>query len=80
MCHPFSVTSFVPFVIEQKIFPTKSESFILDTSYAPGTAPNIDYWDVAFLMGFETGNWYAAPVEISYRDVVEVLFDGLEPK
>jgi len=31
-------------------------------------------------MGFETGNWLAAPIEISYRDVVEVLFDGLEPK
>ena len=80
MCHPFSLTSFVPFVIEQKIFPTKSESFILDTSTQPGTTPNLDYWDAAFMMGFETGNTFAAPVEFSYRDVVEVLFDGLEPK
>ena len=80
MCHPFSLTNFVPFVIEQKIFPTKSESFILDTSTAPGTAPNADYWDAAFYMGFETGTPYTGPLEISYRDVVEVLFDGLEPK
>jgi len=80
MCHAFSLTTFVPFVIEQRIFPTKSESFILDTSTAPGTAPNLDYWDAAFMMGFETGTPYEGPLEIAYRDVVEVLFDGLEPK
>jgi len=80
MCHAFSLTNFIPFIIEQKIFPTKSESFILDTSSAPGTAPNLDYWDAALMMGFESGVTYAGPLEIAYRDVVEVLFDGLEPK
>jgi len=32
------------------------------------------------MMGFETGNTFTGSCEISYRDVVEVLFDGLEPK
>jgi len=32
------------------------------------------------MMGFETGNTFTGNLEISYRDVVEVLFDGLEPK
>jgi len=32
------------------------------------------------MMGFETGNSFTGALEVSYRDVVEVLFDGLEPK
>ena len=67
-----------PCRFEIKVFPTARQTYILDTSIAPGAAGNDDYWDANFIMGLELGYPADSPVTVLYRDTIELLYDGLE--
>jgi len=52
----------------------------MDTNVAPAVDPNFDYWDAGFSWSWGAPAQLGDNVEVSYRDVIEVLYDGLEPK
>jgi len=52
----------------------------MDTAVTPGVDPNFDYWSAAFLWTWQAPDVLAANMNVYYRDVIEVLYDGLEAK
>lgn len=70
-----------PLVVEEKVFPTKEQSYIIDTAATPGGAGNQDYWDAGFLMTMNMPIAFSSTdLYIWYRDTIEMLYDGFEPK
>lgn len=52
----------------------------METNIAPALEPNFDYWAPSFLWTWEAPGFINQDMTVYYRDVVEVLYDGLEAK
>ena len=69
-----------PATVTVKIFPRSGEMPLLSTSVVPGGLGNADYFDATVCWGFGIGKALANHLYVYYRDVIDMLYDGYEPK
>ena len=53
---------------------------LLATSVIPGGSGNADYFDCTVCWGYCIGRPLANHLFVYYRDVIDMLYDGYEPK
>jgi len=79
-CANVSYANNTPMEFLLKIFARSDQSYVLDTGVNIGSTPNLDFWNVHFWFGAEIMDNPGVDVIYYYRDVIELLYDGLEPK